>query len=78
MLAIFEKEAQLGDREYRRIRKLVGQLGEKEFRRLSRDDQRTIREYSRRKFVAELTADQRVRFLARIGSRSLQFHRQND
>src|SRR6476660_7222347 len=53
VLAIFDKEAQLGDREYRRIRKLAAQLGEKEFRRLSRDDQRTIREFSHRKFVAD-------------------------
>jgi hypothetical protein len=53
ILAIFDKEAQLGDREYRRIRRVVAQLGEKEFRRLSRDDQRTVREYSRRQFVAD-------------------------
>lgn len=53
VLAIFDKEAQLGDREYRRIRKLVAQLGDKEFRRLSRDDQRRIRELSRRQFVAD-------------------------
>lgn len=53
VLAIFDKEAQLGDREYRRIRKLVAQLGEKEFRRLSRDDQRRVREFSHRQFVAD-------------------------
>ena len=53
VLGIFDKEAQLGDREYRRIRKLVGQLGEKEFRRLSRDDQRRVREFSHRQFVAD-------------------------
>jgi hypothetical protein len=53
ILAIFDKEAQLGDREYRRIRRIVSQIGEKEFRRLPRDDQRTVKEYSRRQFVAE-------------------------
>src|SRR5581483_891587 len=53
IMGIFDKEAQLGDREYRRIRRIVGGLGEKEFRKLSRDDQRTLREASRRRFVAE-------------------------
>jgi len=53
ILSIFDKEAQLGDREYRRIRRTVAQLGEKEYRRLSREDQRTVREHSRRQFVAD-------------------------
>ena len=50
---IFDKEAQLGDREYRRVRRIVGGLGEKEFRKLSKDDQRALREASRGQFVAE-------------------------
>ena len=53
VLSIFEKEERLGEREYRRIRRTVAQLGDKEFRRLSRDDQRTVREFSHRHFVAD-------------------------
>ena len=53
VLAIFEKEAQFGDREYRRIRKKLAELGDREFRKLSRDDQRTLREFSHRQFVAD-------------------------
>jgi thiamine transporter ThiT len=53
ILGLFDKEAQLGDREYRRVRRIVGGLGEKEFRKLSKDDQRTLREFSKRQFVAE-------------------------
>jgi hypothetical protein len=53
ILGLFDKEAQLGDREYRRVRRIVAAAGEKEFRKLSRDEQRTLREASRRRFVAE-------------------------
>jgi hypothetical protein len=53
VLGIFDKEAQLGDREYRRIRRIVAGLGEKDFRKLPRDDQRSLREASRRRFVAD-------------------------
>src|SRR5439155_17160206 len=47
VLGLFDKEATLGDREYRRIRKKVADLGERDFRRLQRDEQRAIREASR-------------------------------
>ncbi len=53
VFGIFDKEAQFGDREYRRIRKKLAELGDREFRKLSRDDQRTLREFSHRQFVAE-------------------------
>src|SRR5262245_46923857 len=52
-LGLFDKEAQLGDREYRRIRRVVGNLGEKEFRKLGRDDQRKLREAGRLAFLAD-------------------------
>jgi hypothetical protein len=53
VLAIFEREAILGDREYRKLRRKVADLGEREFRKLSRDDQRKLREQSHLKFVAD-------------------------
>ncbi len=53
IMNLFDKEATLGDREYRRIRRIVAQLGDKEFRKLGRDDQRALREVGRRRFVSE-------------------------
>jgi hypothetical protein len=53
IFGLFDKEAQLGDREYRRVRRIVAGLGEKEFRKLGRDDQRNLREAGRRRFLAD-------------------------